>query len=185
MSNRINIHHRYFNPRSLAGATQYGDTTLLPDYISIHAPSRERPYSPVATKRQAGISIHAPSRERLTSSIRVHRNKIFQSTLPRGSDVVYCSQVLYTGYFNPRSLAGATISLSRHNNITLIFQSTLPRGSDGFYFVVPHLAKQISIHAPSRERRVAKRQNSTGFKVFQSTLPRGSDSIFSIACSPK
>ena len=32
-----------FNPRSLTGATlQYGDTTLLPDYISIHAPSRER-----------------------------------------------------------------------------------------------------------------------------------------------
>ena len=119
-----------FNPRSLAGATglpsasmhnnpisihapsrerlQYGDTTLLPDYISIHAPSRERLFCALVgflltfdfnprslagatykNKKDAqhyAISIHAPSRERRIGSFGTSGSEIFQSTLPRGSD---------------------------------------------------------------------------------------------------
>ncbi len=97
----------------------------------------------------------------------------FQSTLPRGSDQLYADikrqhmsisihapsrerlstawLMLTSSNFNPRSLAGATISRpnsrSRH-----IFQSTLPRGSD-----------------PKDTSR------TTAIKLFQSTLPRGSD----------
>ena len=96
--------------------------------------------------------------------------------------------------FNPRSLAGATVSdpqgvakavISIHapsrerlllpfpQIIILVFQSTLPRGSDeAKEKILKH--RQISIHAPSRERRglicaVSRRT------LFQSTLPRGSD----------
>ena len=53
----------------------------------------------------------------------------FQSTLPRGSDY----SAPFAGYsiadFNPRSLAGAT-ELKRLQKLKQQFQSTLPRGSD-------------------------------------------------------
>ncbi len=76
--------------------------------ISIHAPLRERP--PPWNKQVVGIyiSIHAPLRERLSAA----------ATLPAS-----------WGYFNPRSLTGAT-SL----------------------FLVCSLVTDISIHAPLRER---------------------------------
>ena len=56
------------------------------------------------------ISIHAPSRERPTAKLDEELTKIFQSTLPRGSD-------------------GISVSTRMSS---LIFQSTLPRGSDAF-----------------------------------------------------
>ena len=77
---------RYFNPRSLTGATP--GLRLLPTNsgISIHAPLRERRKLFAASPDFVKISIHAPLRERL-----LHRNIIwhqiqFQSTLPYGSD---------------------------------------------------------------------------------------------------
>ena len=76
---------------------------------------------------------------------------IFQSTLPRGSDML-----------TPLMLRPIPL-----------FQSTLPRGSDKactcwrFY-------SRISIHAPSRERRTTTRRAFIP-TLFQSTLPRGSD----------
>ena len=78
----------------------------------------------------------------------------------------------------------------------IIFQSTLPRGSDFdcFPFVdfllisihAPsrerHVARQflygnldISIHAPSRERLYMDNSLTSNVIAFQSTLPRGSD----------
>ena len=120
-----------FNPRSLAGATKTALAIIegvvefqstLPrgsdvteyavhkvfDKISIHAPSRERPYyhesctyrlyfnpRSLAGATDSGylvpifvdISIHAPSRERPVSTLAGHWSaKQFQSTLPRGSD---------------------------------------------------------------------------------------------------
>ena len=75
----------YFNPRSLAGATEPVEKGQYQPKISIHAPSRERPNSPNvgrgnkhfnprslagATRNVVSyvnlrcISIHAPSRER-------------------------------------------------------------------------------------------------------------------------
>ena len=98
----------YFNPRSLAGATKYIMDRSHYNYISIHAPSRERlPFQTVEAYRTE-ISIHAPSRER-----RTFRRK----------------QKSNVGYFNPRSLAGATTGDPIMGDAML-----------------------ISIHAPSRER---------------------------------
>ena len=76
----------YFNPRSLAGATagyskktagvqafqstlpRGSDLLSLPItsavFISIHAPSRERPVELPLEQQKTLISIHAPSRER-------------------------------------------------------------------------------------------------------------------------
>ena len=141
----------YFNPRSLAGATDtpgYGNNGCT---ISIHAPSRERPVIYINHKLF----------------------NLFQSTLPRGSDL------------QPRHVT------KTHG----VFQSTLPRGSDSFLccsskpFSISihapsrerlsprfcHMAScMISIHAPSRERRRIKAQKMKSI-IFQSTLPRGSD----------
>ena len=55
----------YFNPRSLAGATGGKENGLEMDFISIHAPSRERLVRPDLVTDFMCISIHAPSRERL------------------------------------------------------------------------------------------------------------------------
>ena len=96
----------------------------------------------------------------------------FQSTLPRGSDRPGLTPAPCAPYFNPRSLAGATLRVigmpeqiaisihapSRERPLSgctslplVLFQSTLPRGSDlGIFFVI--LYDKISIHAPSRER---------------------------------
>ena len=100
---------------------------------------------------QISISIHAPSRERRCCSISIGIPHIFQSTLPRGSDYLTATELLSI----------------------VEFQSTLPRGSDATSSA--HCAAtSISIHAPSRERRIGfnKTFDTQG---FQSTLPRGSD----------
>ena len=101
--------------------------------ISIHAPSRERPASwlasaalpifqstlPRGSDRIAvwahgfiPISIHAPSRERPRSGKMFNREIEFQSTLPRGSDIVIQANNGAGNHFNPRSLAGATPAFS-------------------------------------------------------------------------
>ena len=97
----------------------------------------------------------------------------FQSTLPRGSDIYGTLRGIFIIYFNPRSLAGATIAdtcrfrfvkisihapsrerLARSPRLrsSILFQSTLPRGSDVIFSIFSKLLQQISIHAPSRER---------------------------------
>ena len=144
---------RNFNPRSLAGATERNAAKDPGMAISIHAPSRERPFSlaklHTATIFQStlprgsdtitsgarcpahNISIHAPSRERLLLAILCRVKSKFQSTLPRGSDRQDCYYRLRSaGNFNPRSLAGATLTSMTTINGKNIFQSTLPRGSD-------------------------------------------------------
>ena len=99
------------------------------------------------------------------------------------------------GYFNPRSLAGATLALAAKWKQVTRFQSTLPRGSDLdtgnsvifrgiFQSTLPRGSdeikrrlksqQEISIHAPSRERPRLSKVESRSEK-FQSTLPRGSD----------
>ena len=79
----------------------------------------------------------------------------FQSTLPYGSDDFDILLSFQTVDFNPRSLTGATT----HRQIFLFqlaaFQSTLPYGSD---HITPANIKAtgISIHAPLRERLYQK-----------------------------
>ena len=145
------------------------------DDISIHAPSRERHCSRLhGGDCRKPISIHAPSRERPVALLAMTRRRPFQSTLPRGSDLIFLMRKVVPKYFNPRSLAGATQHnrcLSRHYPISIhapsrerrsasmrsvpscfTFQSTLPRGSDGLWQDNGLLFPAISIHAPSRER---------------------------------
>ena len=119
-----------------------------------------------------GISIHAPSRERLLWRATVSRlinfnprsltgatieraiwsqARIFQSTLPHGSDSNQDSELTYTEYFNPRSLTGATARV-----------------------VAGKQSQEISIHAPLRERPWFC-PDCRCERQFQSTLPRGSD----------
>ncbi len=97
----------HFNPRSLAGATQLGKKLLPEEDISIHAPLRERQFDRTATSVA----------------------HVFQSTLPRGSDLCDVKRYIHLRHFNPRSLAGATR-----------------------LFLMTILLQKISIHAPSRER---------------------------------
>ena len=101
--------------------------------------------------------------------------KLFQSTLPRGSDRRNCFITLTYNdisihapsrerrregaernppahHFNPRSLTGATNSRNDPAETEILFQSTLPHGSD-----TAALADGWK-------------------KLFQSTLPHGSDS---------
>ena len=119
------------------------------------------------------ISIHAPSRERPLCKHQCENDLIFQSTLPRGSDqqaqgapmsreisihapsrerLLASLPTVPNRHFNPRSLAGATIDCLAENAAKL-FQSTLPRGSDRRWKKRLSTAT-ISIHAPSRERRL-------------------------------
>ena len=107
------------------------------------------------------------------SLLRVIPVTVFQSTLPRGSDVNPGALSMQKLHFNPRSLAGATLISSPLFIPARTFQSTLPRGSD---LRRPALPQQyhISIHAPSRERQ-ARLYAYPVLLEFQSTLPRGSD----------
>ena len=163
----------YFNPRSLAGATLIGATSRIKRPFQSTLPrgsDRSCEKSSMASlldfnpRSLAGatnavdsrfvypiISIHAPSRERRCHVGPRKMQYQFQSTLPRGSDLQTLISISDIKNFNPRSLAGATALI-----ITL-------RQGDG-----------ISIHAPSRERRLTSGV-STAENTFQSTLPRGSD----------
>ena len=62
-------------------------------HISIHAPSRERPLSRHSRPAPTKISIHAPSRERPHPLQTAINNLSFQSTLPRGSDLLLAGRL--------------------------------------------------------------------------------------------
>ena len=83
--------------------------------------------------------------------MRCYPAQIFQSTLPQGSDSRKLGEL----------------------RVTQAFQSTLPQGSDCFsYSDIDR--RQISIHAPARERRKLNLRSKSSL-TFQSTLPQGSD----------
>jgi len=86
-----------------------------------------------------------------------HSAFVFQSTLPRGSDLLTVLSGTSILYFNPRSQGGATGS-GRGPTRKDLFQSTLPRGSD----VLRSGEKDkviISIHAPKGERLFTRATN--------------------------
>ena len=76
-------------------------------------------------------------------------------------------------YFNPRSLAGATSSLAADRFVRDI-SIHAPSRERPAVFTTVIIVVFISIHAPSRERRQSPGGGS-GNGQFQSTLPRGSD----------
>ena len=139
-----------FNPRPLAGATGHVDFTQLVVDISIHAPLRGRPLvvhqcQPViyfnprplagatvswyAELHPGRISIHAPLRGRRVDVFAAPAGAEFQSTPPCGGDRYQYPWRAKSRYFNPRPLAGATLTAD---------------------FPAPTL--EISIHAPLRGR---------------------------------
>ena len=75
-----------FNPRSLTGATLAFFARTWGNYISIHAPLRERHICTPRGLVILAISIHAPLRERRINLIEYQHQILFQSTLPYGSD---------------------------------------------------------------------------------------------------
>ncbi len=239
--------HLTFQSTLPHGSDQYGDTTLLPDYISIHAPSRERLNTLLRMDRQSNfnprsltgatswvwpsasfasyfnprsltgatirtrsvvlitvISIHAPSRERHYADKNRCRECEFQSTLPHGSDYCFGGHDLVWRNFNPRSLTGATFLLSTRCPCPRHFN---PRSLTGATMRVERAQNicQISIHAPSRERRCSNRLLASKMRIsihapsrerlafqrasknivaFQSTLPHGSDCVLSSLAAP-
>ena len=163
---------QHFNPRSLTGATPEpckgqtlrGFQSTLPhgsDWrtscatfrccFSIHAPSRER-----LTACTIGAAEHVFNPRSLTGATRgvifaASNTALFQSTLPRGSDLEGFTELINRNYFNPRSLAGAT-----SHKTTIIIRRCISihapsRERRGQYNKVHEIAL-ISIHAPSRER---------------------------------
>ena len=143
------------------------------------------------------ISIHAPLRERRCAILYDISLFQFQSTLPCGSDLtdadiarlgeiisihaplrerrghVFNISIRRTN-FNPRSLAGATVDFILPSLI-IVFQSTLPCGSDPSVKGREQVG-EISIHAPLRERRSLTSPRIVAER-FQSTLPCGSDAL--------
>ena len=129
-----------------------------------------------------------------TLRICVKLSSLFQSTLPRGSDSgnilkrINCTisihapsreRQLLSGvrrtlqYFNPRSLAGATMRYSGYEShwAISIHAPSRERHVQEFFDLY---TDAISIHAPSRERHKTPLCSSLRL-LFQSTLPRGSD----------
>ena len=105
------LQYKYFNPRSLAGATLISLINIWLLTISIHAPSRER--QPLNHFKLLAIAFQSTlprGSDRIMSTLFL-RFFEFQSTLPRGSDVFIMFSSLYSKNFNPRSLAGATSPL--------------------------------------------------------------------------
>ena len=120
---------------------------------------------------------------------------LFQSTLPRGSDITAsynaltdaisihapsrerrfssCSCCWSSEYFNPRSLAGATAARAGKNHVIHI-SIHAPSRERQRRWRRERRCEDISIHAPSRERQATFSLQSTNV-TFQSTLPRGSD----------
>ena len=145
--------------------------TLL---ISIHAPLRERLIATLPIKALPRISIHAPLRERLQQAGRFFSCQYFNPRSLTGATIQSATRVFKENNFNPRSLTGATSAAELWTQQS-VFQSTLPYGSDA-RMTGAVLQKQISIHAPLRERLLAHFTLPLT-QEFQSTLPYGSDSI--------
>ena len=98
---------------------------------------------------------------------------LFQSTLPRGSDVCQPLKKLNFWNFNPRSLAGATKDAYVDAGKAFI-SIHAPSRERQYVNTVDEKAVAISIHAPSRERLLIPMLTML-LCTFQSTLPRGSD----------
>ena len=77
------------------------------------------------------------------------------------------------GYFNPRSLAGATFVLPKPN-YHYKFQSTLPRGSDSTIVQIWKAQCLFQSTLPRGSDKIYSLLAFAGYR-FQSTLPRGSD----------
>jgi hypothetical protein len=137
-----------FNSRSREGATSWLRVGRGSGVVSIHAPARERPSCSFAAQPEKLVSIHAPARERPSGGTPSTGTPLFQFTLPRGSDALVISPIPTLLRFNSRSREGAT-------------QKKLG----------VHDPKEVSIHAPARERTGIQRRPDRACADGRSYLP--------------
>ncbi len=120
-------------------------------FVSIHAPPKERDCNSVPVTSRVNVSIHAPPKERDSSQRQYRQRRKFQSTRPRKSATIK------TRYVNP----------------FLRFQSTRPRKSATASGAICGYIDGVSIHAPPKERDKG-RMCGDRCSWFQSTRPRKS-----------
>ena len=146
------------------------------------------------TEVYPNISIHAPLRGRPKLQQKKLKVPLFQSTPPCGGDQFLRWPAPSRQNFNPRPLAGATLSrpgfdcriaISIHAPlrgrpaipyrpiVDRVFQSTPPCGGD-YFETIRGPGRRISIHAPLRGRLFIKHR-FPGHVQFQSTPPCGGD----------
>ena len=139
-----------FNPRSLTGATWAYQQQNAHQFISIHAPSRERQLIMSSTTIVLIFQSTLPHGSDRWYSILNISHLLFQSTLPHGSDAGHGVTLYYSG------ISIHAPSRERLRDVREVihytqFQSTLPHGSDPLHDI-DTVVRGISIHAPSRER---------------------------------
>ena len=125
-----------FNPRSLAGATDYAYLYGQYSSISIHAPSRERQCIEVIKAELTPISIHAPSRERR------HQNKLLLYSFKSS---IFCelAQLKYSKiYFDVRKLIVSHSSLSCEPKLNFMFHITSHRIILHYFYSCQSICKQ-------------------------------------------
>ena len=144
-----------FNPRSLAGATPYGQS-----------------FSSVGDRFQSTL----PCGSDLLLSFQPLAIDNFNPRSLAGATTANSVPRQSIINFNPRSLAGATTYRQTHQDTSKHFN---PRSLAGATHIdaVGSCDGKISIHAPLRERPWCDRQKGC-LRTFQSTLPCGSDVFF-------
>ena len=153
-----------FNPRPHEGATVKPPPSRHRKRVSIHAPTRGRHDGLHVALTGITVSIHAPTRGRRPSYLPNDFSIKFQSTPPRGGDVIQPEVRLYLFV----SIHAPTRGRLRHlpSCIQVIkFQSTPPRGGDAFPICYDG-NDFVSIHAPTRGRpqwQAITRWSSTSF----------------------
>ena len=140
-----------FNPRSLAGATPYGQSfSSVGDRFQSTLPCGSDlllSFQPLAID-----NFNPRSLAGATTANSVPRQSIINFNPRSLAGATGITPTQNTGFrdFNPRSLAGATL-IDLVLSAVAVFQSTLPCGSD-FYEPLTEKRFDISIHAPLRER---------------------------------
>ena len=101
------------------------------------------------------ISIHAPTRGATANANYDKRERLFQSTLPRGERLLSVFRKKLFGDFNPRSHEGSDWILWVERYERERFQSTLPRGERLMRFKTKPWEHQFQSTLPRGERRNA------------------------------
>ena len=108
-----------FNPRSLTGATGELDVIAKRNVqFQSTLPRGSDVYHHARRVHTISISIHAPSRERRRLiAVRTVKAYFNPRSLAGATIYIFKSIISSTFYFNPRSLAGATDVASVHQNL--------------------------------------------------------------------
>ena len=163
-----------FNPRPLAGATNWNKYQSPDKYISIHAPSRGRQLISQGPAHAGPYFNPRPLAGATKVALSMPIALAFQSTPPRGGDTPAAAYMVDTKDISIHAPSRGRLSLYRQSLRYTIFQSTPPRGGDHthgsglsdlsiFQSTPPRggdkqrqiafVPQLISIHAPSRGRR--------------------------------